>query len=301
MLRGMNIACSFDPCWNKTYKKYYYRVNVAVRHAWQHFRGVMRHTEKRERLRKPTFCYKEEWPNAVMAIIPIEPGPVVDLEVASAEHLYLVNGLTSHNTTNFLSGYGGGSFGLQTVLAGKQIYRSQEECARIIDAFFGAYPAVKELLAYYKRFIADSEVAVSVFGRVRYFDEAQSNDKELQSKALRAGCNHLIQATASDMMLICLVVIEQMMREAQLDSLLVSTVHDSLVIDALRVELPRIDEIVNMVLNNMPEVFKMQFGEAYNTSWMSVKFTGDCDVGHNYGAMRAIGDNPDWDNLLASN
>ncbi len=203
-------------------------------------------------------------------------------------------------TTNFLTGYGGGALGLQTTLASKQIYRSIEECEYVIETFFDSYPAVKALLGYYKRFIEDNEVAVSIFGRVRVFEEVKSGDMEAKSKALRAGCNHLIQSTASDMMLICLVVIEQLMREEGLDSMLVSTVHDSLVIDALRHELPQIHEITNLVLNNMPEVFKTMFGDDYDTSWMLVPFAGDSEVGHSYGDMRGIGKgDPDWDKLLA--
>lgn len=206
-------------------------------------------------------------------------------------------------TTNFLTGYGGGAFGLQTILAAKQQYKQLEECEKIISSFFDSYPAVRDLLAYYKRFIEDHQVAVSVFGRVRVFEEVLSSDREIASKALRAGCNHLIQSTASDMMLICLSVIESMMRDEHLDSMLVSTVHDSLVIDAIREELPQVHGIVDVVLNNMPEVFKMVLGDDYDTSWMIVPFAGDAEVGHNYADMRGVpsGDHSkiDWDKLLA--
>lgn len=207
-------------------------------------------------------------------------------------------------TVNFLTGYGGGAFGLQTILAAKQQYKQIEECEEIINSFFETYPAVKDLLAYYKRFIEDHQVAVSVFGRVRVFEEVLSSDREIASKALRAGCNHLIQSTASDMMLICLSVIEDMMREEGLDSMLVSTVHDSLVIDAVRDELPKVHGVVDLVLNNMPDVFKTVLGEDFDTSWMIVPFAGDSDVGHNYADMRGIpqGDHSkiDWDKLLAA-
>jgi DNA polymerase I-like protein with 3'-5' exonuclease and polymerase domains len=214
-----------------------------------------------------------------------------------AKELSLMRDLSK--TTNFLTGYGGGAFGLQTSLANRQIYRTIEECERVIDAFFDSYPAVRDFLSYYKRFIEDNQVAVSIFGRVRVFEEVLSQDQEAKSKALRAGCNHVIQSTASDMVLIGLYVVEQMMREAGLNSILVSTVHDSLVFDALRSELPQIHEITGLVLNNLPDVFKTCFGEDYDTSWMLVPFACDSEVGPNYGAMRGVGKNPDWDKLLA--
>ena len=203
-------------------------------------------------------------------------------------------------TVNFLTGYGGGAFGLQTTLANSQVYLPLGECEQIIAAFFESYPSLKEFLKYYKRFIQDNRVAVSVFGRVRIFEEVAGQDLEAKSKALRAGCNHIIQSTASDMMLISLIVIEALMREAGLESILVSTVHDSLLIDAVRDELPVIHDIVSPVLNNFHEVLPVYFGGNYDTSWMLVPFAGDCEVGPSYYDTRKIPDKDiDWDKLLA--
>lgn len=203
-------------------------------------------------------------------------------------------------TTNFLTGYGGGAFGLQNVLAMNRIGKSIEECQEIIELFFDSYPSLKKFLMQYKRFILDTDVAVSIFGRVRVFEEVRGDDEEAKAKALRAGCNHIIQSTASDMMLTALCVIEQMMRDADLESILVSTVHDSLVIDAVRDELPEVHEIVTGVLNNFPTVFKSVFGMDYDTSWMIVPFSGDCEVGQDYLNTKKIpGKDIDWDKLLA--
>jgi DNA polymerase I-like protein with 3'-5' exonuclease and polymerase domains len=203
-------------------------------------------------------------------------------------------------TVNFLTGYGGGAFGLQNVLAMKDIWMKIEECQEIIEAFFESYPALRAWLQDYKRFILDTHVAVSIFGRVRVFEEVRGDDEEAKAKALRAGCNHVIQSTASDMMLTALRVIEQMMREADLESILVSTVHDSLVIDAVRDELAQVHEIVLAVLNNFPGVFKVIFGADYDTSWMLVPFSGDCEVGLDYLSTRKIPEKgADWDKLLA--
>jgi DNA polymerase I-like protein with 3'-5' exonuclease and polymerase domains/uracil-DNA glycosylase len=202
-------------------------------------------------------------------------------------------------TVNFLTGYGGGAFGLQTTLAARSIYLPIEDCEKIIASFFDAYPALKKHLQHYKQFIKDTGVAVSIMGRVRIFEEVFSEDKEAISKALRAGCNHLIQSTASDMMLIALVAIEQLMREADLESILVSTVHDSLLIDALQEELPKIHEIVTLVLNNFDQVLPAYFGDDYDTSWMIVPFAGDCEVGMNYLDSKQVPkSNIDWDALL---
>ena len=81
--------------------------------------------------------------------------------------------------------------------------------------------------------------------------------------------------------------------------MLVSTVHDSLLIDAKRSELPKIHEICDPIINNIPEVLKLFFGESYDTSWIIAPVTGDFEVGVNYLDQRKVsGSNPDWDALL---
>lgn len=202
-------------------------------------------------------------------------------------------------TVNFLTGYGGGAFGLQNVLAAKSIYLKLEDCEHIIEMFFSSYPSLQRWLMFYKHFIQEKHVAVSLFGRVRVFEEMRGEDDEAKAKALRAGCNHIIQSTASDMMLLALIAIEQLMRERDLESLLISTVHDSLLIDCIREELPAVHEIVTSVLNDFPTVLPAMLGDDYDTSWMLVPFTGDCEVGTDYLNARSIPKKDvDWDKLL---
>lgn len=202
-------------------------------------------------------------------------------------------------TVNFLTGYGGGAFGLQNVLAAKSIYIKIEDCEAIIESFFASYPALQRFLMHYKHFILEKHVAVSIFGRVRVFEEVLGDDQEAKAKALRAGCNHLIQSTASDMMLLALVAIEDMMKEADLESILISTVHDSLLIDCIQDELPQVHDIVTTVLNNFPVLLPTMLGEDFDTSWMLVPFTGDCEVGLDYLSAKAIPkENIDWHKLL---
>jgi DNA polymerase I-like protein with 3'-5' exonuclease and polymerase domains len=199
-------------------------------------------------------------------------------------------------TINFLTGYGGGAQGLQGTLAQDGIYQTLEECEAFLEAFFDSYPALREYLSYYKGFIESNGVAVSMLGRVRIFEEAGSQDNGLKSKALRAGCNHLIQATASDMMLCCICAIETLMRDAGLKSILISTVHDSLLVDCIREELPMVHEIVMSVFTNIPDVLETWLGQDVDLSWTRVlPFDGDSEVGKNYLDMIKLshGEN-DW-------
>ena len=207
-------------------------------------------------------------------------------------------------TTNFLTGYGGGSFGLQTTLAEEQVYLDQEECENIIDAMFDTYPTLRRYIGVYKNFILEHGCAVSIFGRVRPLPEVESEDNQLVNKSLRAGFNHLIQSTASDMMLLGMSVIDQALFDQNLKSCLVSTVHDSLVVDAQISELPLVHEIVTGVINNLPEILDAVLGPNYDTTWCRIlPLTGDTELGRNYfdqkktdGFKDASGE-VDWDKV----
>jgi len=202
---------------------------------------------------------------------------------------------------NFLTSYGGGAFGLQTALANGGIFKTLDECEIIINAFFDSYPSLKKLLGYYKRFILDNGCAVSPFGRVRWFEDAFSDDNKIVNKALRSGCNHLIQSTASDMMLMCLCEIERRMREKELKSVLMLTVHDSLLVDAVRSELNDVHQIVTETLENIPSVLSRFFGGQIDLSIFNiVPFGGSYEVGLSYLDSKVIvgGTAPDWDKLL---
>jgi len=202
--------------------------------------------------------------------------------------------------TNFLTSYGGGGYGLQTTLAEEAVYLPLEECERIVEALFDTYPKMREHIGLYKQFILDTGVAVSLSGRIRVFEDVDSSDNQLVSKALRSGFNHLIQPTASDMLLSCAVVIEGAMDAAGLESILVSTVHDSLVVDVVQVELPKVHEICMGVLGNIPDILEMTWGQEFDSSWLHIlPFTVDAEVGLNYLNMHKVeGSDPDWDSLL---
>lgn len=301
LARSVNIECSVHPMWNKKYERYYYDIGIKKK-CTPIFKPLLRCHWKKSRVKTARFLYRNpRYKNQVIATVPLPDGELMDVEVKTTEHAYIANGLVSHNCVNFLTGYGGGAFGLQTALASQGIYLPIEECEEMLERFFSAYPTLKRYLGAYKHFIEQNGVAVSILGRVRIFEEVFSDDREQKSKALRAGCNHLIQSTASDMMLICLNVIEHYMREYSLESILVSTVHDSLLIDAVVDELPTIYGICSEVLNNIPGVLKFALGNDYDTSWMILPFSGDFEVSKNYLDMRKVptkGD-VDWDKLLS--
>ncbi len=303
LLRSIGFSLSMVPSWNKLYERYYFEINITTRSSVR-LKPWIRLPAKKNRLREPKFIYKNEVPNAVTAVIDLPDGEVMDISVDDP-HLYHPNGLTSTQTTNFLTGYGGGPFGLQTSLAEGGVYLDMNECEYIVEALFDTYPCLRKHIAYYKRFIMDNACAVSLFGRVRWFGEVRSDDQQAVSKALRAGFNHLIQASASDLMILACSAVDGLMKRAGLESILTSTVHDSMVIDARRSELPQVFSIVNEVTNNLPDVVSSMVDlNQFDNRWLyTVPLEADAEAGVSYlDQDKIIPDkitgNVDWDKLF---
>jgi len=299
LLQSLGVGYSLEPSWNKTYLRWHYRLNLSKGASYTFFKDKLRLKRKSERLEPARFGYSHDTPNRVTCVIPSGESMLVEINVNHPDHLYCANMFTMRNTANFLTGYGGGPQGLQSSLAENGVYITLEEATSILENFFDGYPTLPKYLNCYKQFIRKHGCAVSLTGRVREFPEIWSEDNRAINKALRAGCNHLIQSTASDMMLTALTAIEYLMREAGLESMLVSTVHDSLVIDAVRSELEQVHQICDSVLNNIPEVMSILFGDGYDASWLSIlPFTGDFDLGLNYHDIIKVPQAPDWTELL---
>lgn len=284
MLRSLGVTHSLEPVWNKTYLRWYFRINLSKRDGYRVFSGKLRLKHKADGVVEPRFKYQKEKPNRVSQIIKLEDGYVADLNVNHESHVFCCNGIACLNTTNFLTGYGGGPFGLQTSLAEGGVYLDMAECEYIVEALFDTYPCLRKHIAYYKRFIMDNGCAVSLFGRVRWFDEVRSDDQQAVSKALRAGFNHLIQASASDLMIMACSAVDGLMKRAGLESILVSTVHDSMVIDARRSELPQVYSIVDEVTNNLPDVVSSMVDiDQFDSRWLyTVPLEADAECGPSY-------------------
>ena len=73
------------------------------------------------------------------------------------------------------------------------------------------------------------------------------------------------------------------MRDAGLKSILISTVHDSLLVDCVREELPIVHEIAMSVFTNIPDILETWIGDDVDLSWTRMlPFDGDSEVGKNY-------------------
>ena len=111
---------------------------------------------------------------------------------------------------------------------------------------------LQNILKITLRHIRDDTVAhakemgyvVTLFGRRRPVPELSSSNFMQRSFGERVAMNAPIQGTAADIMKIAMIGVNRRLKEQNLKSRLVLQVHDELLIEAYRPELPEVEKIL---------------------------------------------------------
>ncbi|WP_138476236.1 DNA polymerase I [Dyadobacter bucti] len=165
---------------------------------------------------------------------------------------------------NFGIIYGISAFGLSQRLA---IPRS--EAAEIIRSYFEEFPAVK---GYMDRVINDArekEFVETILGRRRYVPDINSRNQTNRGYAERNAINAPIQGSAADMIKVAMINIHDFIANEKLKSRMILQVHDELVFDAHRDEIPLLKEKVDELMRTAIELpVKMETGIGVGANWL---------------------------------
>ena len=140
---------------------------------------------------------------------------------------------------NFGIVYGISSFGLSQDLS-----ITRKEAAKYIEDYFKTYPGIKTFLDDTVAHAKEMGYVVTLFGRRRPVPELSSSNFMQRSFGERVAMNAPIQGTAADIMKIAMIGVNRRLKEQNLKSRLVLQVHDELLIEAYRPELPEVEKIL---------------------------------------------------------
>jgi len=135
--------------------------------------------------------------------------------------------------------YGLSSFGL----AGRT-GTSKTEAQQYIDAYFQRYGKVKEFLDGLVQEARRTGRVRTLFGRLRPIPEINSKDVPARNRAEREAMNTPLQGTAADLMKLAMVKTHAHLKHAKMQTRMILTVHDELVLEAPEGELDRAREVV---------------------------------------------------------
>ncbi|MFH1050555.1 MAG: DNA polymerase I [bacterium] len=142
-------------------------------------------------------------------------------------------------TVNFGIMYGLGSFGLA-----QRLGINRTEGKEIIDNYFRKYPGIKKYMDETINSTRKKGYAETLLGRRRYFPDILSRNNNIRTGAERAAINMPIQGTASDILKIAMLKVDQAMKSKNLKSLMMLQVHDELVFEVPKFEIEIMKELV---------------------------------------------------------
>ncbi len=145
----------------------------------------------------------------------------------------------SAKTVNFGVLYGMGAFSLA-----KQLGITNKEAAEFIKNYFARYPGIKAFLDSLLEKARKDGFVATAFKRRRYIPEIHSRDPRLKSFAERTAINAPMQGTASDIIKIAMIRIDEDLLAKKMKSRMLLQVHDELLFEGPKSELRELAALV---------------------------------------------------------
>ena len=127
--------------------------------------------------------------------------------------------------------YGKGAYSLS-----KDIGVSVKEADAFLKNYLAAFPKVD---GYMEKTIADAKdcgYVSTLFGRRRALPELGSSNRNIRASGERMARNTPIQGTAADVIKLAMVRVWRRLRDEKMESRLILTVHDELIVEAPEAE-----------------------------------------------------------------
>ncbi len=150
---------------------------------------------------------------------------------------------------NFGIVYGISSFGLSQDLS-----ISKKEAAEYIERYFETYPKIKTFLDGLVEQAKQTGYVTTMFGRRRPVPELSSSNFMQRSFGERIAMNSPIQGTAADIIKIAMIRVHDRLLDEGLQSRLILTVHDELLVETAKEEIEQVKAIMEEEMHHAADL-----------------------------------------------
>ena len=173
----------------------------------------------------------------------------------------------SAKAVNFGIIYGISAFGLA-----KNIGCHPKEAQRFVDKYFETYPYVEDYMNSNVRFAKEHGYVTTLLGRIRYFPELRSPNRNIRAFGERAAMNMPLQGSAADIMKLAMLKVYEALKNGGFRAKMILQVHDELVLDCPVEEAEAVKKLLkdcmeNVVKLNVPLIADAKSGN----DWYSVE------------------------------
>jgi DNA polymerase-1 len=164
------------------------------------------------------------------------------------------------------------AYGMEAYGLGQRLSIPTADAQVILDAYFEAFPAVRD---YMDRTVAEARergYTETLFGRRRAIPELSAGNYRIRQAGERQAMNAGIQGLAADIFKVALVRLDAALEQGEHPSRLILQVHDEVLVE---VEPAERAEITNVVLDAMSGAFDLrvplEVNLAYGPTWADAK------------------------------
>jgi len=181
--------------------------------------------------------------------------------------------------TNWTLLYGGGASALH-----KMYDIPMDEARYAVKTYYERFPQVLDYQDECVEFAKAHGYIESPFGRREHLPYINDGDSGYASKARRSAVNMPVQSAASDITLMALVIIDRALRQDGCQTMIVNTVHDSIVLD---VHPDETDHVARTCVTVMEDIVDLAgfYMPHLDMSWVKCPFKADIEVGTHYGNL----------------
>ncbi len=164
------------------------------------------------------------------------------------------------------------AYGMEAYGLGQRLNIPTEEAAVILEAYFTAFPAVRD---YMDRTVAEARqrgYTETLFGRRRQIPELSSPNYRIRQAGERQAMNAGIQGLAADIFKVALVRIEVALEDAGMDSVLILQVHDEVLLDVPPAEHDPAAKLVVEAMSGAVELsVPLEVNLSFGKTWADAK------------------------------
>lgn len=147
-----------------------------------------------------------------------------------------------------------------------------QEAKKVIEDYYATYKGIRQYMEETPTKAREQGYVASIFGRRRFFPSINDRNYNVRSRAEREAINMPIQGTASDIVKIAMLRVDEALRKEGLKAQMIMQVHDELLIEAPNDETIKVAELLKREMENAVTLdvpLTVEIGVASN--WMDAK------------------------------
>ncbi|MDQ3908326.1 MAG: DNA polymerase I [Acidobacteriota bacterium] len=168
---------------------------------------------------------------------------------------------------NFAIAYAVEPFGLS-----QRVGITRKEARQVIDDYYKTYKGVREYMDRVPEEAREKGYMRSIYGRIRPLPTINDRNGQIRARAEREAINMPIQSTASDIVKIAMLKVDDALRREGLEGQMVMQVHDELLLEVPKNEAERAAELLKREMETAVDLdVPLEVEVGVGANWMDVK------------------------------